>query len=149
MEPLADEVPETIDRRDQYVTLEYDFLKHITSLSLIAIGGAMTFAGSIFAGVPDQSRLWQAVAVLIGAGMIAFSGQQKLLKLLRTGKPVGRAVSVYRDLALLAFGFGTGMLVVFAYATVTKPRAAADQARRTAVPVTATISIDSEAPKAE
>lgn len=124
MEPSSEGATETIARRDQYVTLEYDFLKHITSLSLVAIGGALTFAGSIFAAAPDQSRLWLATGMLIGAGILAFSGQQRLLKLLRTDQPVGRSVSLYREAAVLVFGFGTGTLVAFAYTAITAQRPA-------------------------
>ena len=106
------------------VTLEYDFLKHITSLSLVAIGGALTFAGSIFAAAADKSRLWLGSRHADRLGHPGLFGQQRLLKLLRTDQPVGRSVSLYREAAVLVFGFGTGTLVAFAYTAITSQRPA-------------------------
>ena len=70
-------------RGEQLVTLEYDFLKHMTSLSLLSLGGVVTFAGSIFEKVEDQRPLWLAALLFMLAGLLAFLGQLELLKRLR------------------------------------------------------------------
>ncbi|GGI93439.1 hypothetical protein GCM10007973_32140 [Polymorphobacter multimanifer] len=121
MEPEIDPAPDAAPGHDQYVTLEYDFLKHLTSLSLIAIGGALTFAGSIFAEAPDKTRLWLAIAVFIASGTLGFTGQHTLLKQQRLRRPLGRSVSFCREVGMGLFGLGAGTLVAFAYGALGAP----------------------------
>lgn len=65
---------------ERLLMLQYDFLKHLTSLSLLAIGGTVTFAGSIFAEVSDKQTLWSATGGFAIAAILAFTGQMSLLR---------------------------------------------------------------------
>lgn len=113
---------------DRLVTLEYDFLKHITSLSLLSLGGVVTFAGSIFEKVEDQRPLWLAALLFMLAGLLAFLGQLELLKRLRESgrqrpRPRWQMMLLMQSLppvialqlAAFALCLGSGLLLGFAF----------------------------------
>lgn len=126
---MEDDCAQLGERRgDQLVTLEYDFLKHITSLSLLSLGGVVTFAGSIFEKVEDQRPLWLAALLFMLAGLFAFLGQLELLKRLRERgrqhprprwhmlllmQSVPPALSL--QLAAFALCVGSGLMLGFAF----------------------------------
>lgn len=96
---------------DRLLMLRYDFLKHLTSLSILSIGGTVTFAGSIFEKVADKHVLWLATGGLAAAAVIAFTGQMTLLRDL---DPDSRAISRWRKWLLGHWGLGAAQSIAFA-----------------------------------
>ncbi|PZN92475.1 MAG: hypothetical protein DCF31_16085 [Alphaproteobacteria bacterium] len=114
--------PEDDDNaRRHWISLEYDYLKQLTSLSLLAIGGTLTVAGSIFAQVPDKTRMWQALAAFVVGGILAFSAQSEMLSSLRKRRPLGKRIFMLGNLAAAAFGLGSAGLIIFAYQAIGQP----------------------------
>lgn len=96
-------------------SLEYDYLKHLTTLSLIGVGGVVTFAGSIFADIPDKSGLAYAAVLFFFAAAFALWGQDKLLAALRRRRPPPRQIAFARYVAVAGIGLGAGMMLAYAY----------------------------------
>jgi hypothetical protein len=109
--------PQTIGF-DEQMALEFDFLKHLTSLSVATIGGAVTLGGSIFAKVPDKALLWGATGLVAAGGALAFQGHHLMLGRLAAGRPAGRLGWWARNVAAGLYAIGTGLLIVFAYASL-------------------------------
>jgi len=85
----------------------YDWFKHLTSLSLLALGGVLSLSQ-----LPDvdvkKGSLTMVVLLLAAAGIAAFSGADQLVKATADGKPMPRQVRWLRSLATLLLGFGLG-----------------------------------------
>lgn len=102
------------EARHRRLALEFDFLKHLTSLSLFGVGGVVTLAGSIFAATPDKDRLWLAMLGFGVAATLALWAQHSLLDKAETGR-IGRFERWLRDLSALTLGAATGGLGMFSY----------------------------------
>ena len=85
----------------------YDWFKHLTSLSLLALGGVLSLSQ-----VPDvdvkKGSLMLVVILLAVAGIAAFSGADQLVRATADGKPMPRQVNWLRTLATLLLGLGLG-----------------------------------------
>lgn len=106
---------DTPDLGDRLLTLEFDFLKHLTSLALATIGGAVTLAGSFLAALPDKRPLWLATGAIAVAGGLAFQAQHRLLRDARLAGRPSRTVRIYREIAAGLYGLGMGFLLAIAY----------------------------------
>jgi hypothetical protein len=53
-------------------------LRHLTTLSLISLGGILTFLGTILSELPTKQGVWVAAALFLFAGMTSLANQQKL-----------------------------------------------------------------------
>lgn len=101
------------NKSERLLMLQYDFLKHLTSLSLLSIGGVVTFAGSIFDKVGDKQPLWFATGGLVVAAIMAFSGQLTLLGRL---DPSSVSKSGWKKLLLGYWGLGPAPSIAIATA---------------------------------
>lgn len=89
--------------------LLYDFFKHISTLSLVAIGGALGIA-------PDEVGRDALALVLLSiglAGAVAVMGLLSITRAHAAGQPMPERVRLYRTLAggLFSFGIGTFLVV--------------------------------------
>ena len=86
----------------------YDFFKHLTSLSILVLGGVLLVAGTTD---PKDVKRWLVVVVLIfisAAGVLAFSGSSEIVRARSTRTPVSPSLGWTRKVApgLLAMGVG-------------------------------------------
>lgn len=93
--------------------LLYDFFKHISTLSLIALGGALGIA-------PDKVGREELALVLLSIGLaggVAIMGLLAITRAQAAGKAMPAKVKLYRTLSGSLFSFGIGMfLVISVYA---------------------------------
>jgi len=60
--------------------LAYDFFKHMTSLSVLTLGGMLTLSGSIFAEMVSSRNLLVAMGLIAAAGVTAFTAQIEMVE---------------------------------------------------------------------
>ena len=91
--------------------LLYDFFKHLTTLSLLTLGGILTV--SQMADPRDVKRWLLIVAiVLVSAGGIsAFSGSSEIIRARYRGTPSRRSVNFNRIVAPSLLAVGAGMFL--------------------------------------
>ena len=96
-----------VDRAHAGEALLYDFFKHMTSLSLVTLGGVLTISQ-----IPDMDirpfSLGLVVVTLSAAGVAGFAGMDEIVKARLDGKQAGRRLSLYRKFCPAAFGIGVG-----------------------------------------
>ena len=95
------------DRGRDGALLLYDWFKHMTTLSLITLGGLL----GILQGGEAQVRsgaLGFIVSTIAFAGMLGFDGQNRLLVAELAGKPIPAMLSWHRRLAMMTYGIGVG-----------------------------------------
>jgi hypothetical protein len=98
--------------------LEYDFLKHLTTLGLTAVGVIVTLAGTVFTGTADRDRLWVGAGLFLAGAVLAFMALDGIVRDARAGKLPGRAASRYRYLAVATMGMGVGVVLSFAHSAL-------------------------------
>jgi hypothetical protein len=93
--------------------LLYDWFKHLTSLSLLAIGGALSLSQTGKANVAALP-LTVIVVALAAAGICSFTGADKLVRAAAAGQPLPRSVLLFSRAAPGFLGVGVGaFLAVF------------------------------------
>lgn len=92
--------------------LEYDHLKHLTTLSLVALGGVLSLAQS--QQKLGNTAMLVAVFFVAGGGGLALSALEQIVKAKRTGVPPGRIYRWSRAGANSLFSLGVGaFLAIF------------------------------------
>jgi hypothetical protein len=91
--------------------LLYDYFKHLTTLSLISLGGVLTVA-QIGDGGEVKPLLLIMVLVTIGLGGVAsFGGASEIVRARFTGTPAHKSLSLYRISAPMLLALGVGMFL--------------------------------------
>ena len=89
--------------------LAYDFFKHVTSLSIVTLGGILTLSGSIFENSLDTRRLLMAMTLVAASGVIAFAAQVEMVDWANRGTGKPRLLARWgRGLVALTYGAGVG-----------------------------------------
>jgi hypothetical protein len=90
--------------------LFYDWFKHMTTLSLITLGGLLSI---LQAGKADvRPGLLEAIIVLIAiGGIIGFDGQSRILKAELANKPLPNMLKWFRTVAVWSYTLGVGMFL--------------------------------------
>ena len=90
--------------------LLYDWFKHMTTLSLITLGGLLSM---LQAGEADvRTGFLEAIIILIAvAGVIGFDGQSRILKAELAGGPLPDILKWYRRVAVYSYSLGVGMFL--------------------------------------
>ena len=87
--------------------LLYDFFKHISTLSLVALGGAL--------GIAPERAGRDAMAIIVGtiglAGGVAIMGLLGITRARANGVPVPKRIKTYRYITGILFSFGIGMFL--------------------------------------
>lgn len=96
----------------------YDLFKHMTTLTLVSMGGIMTIVSEDIVSMKPL-----ALAVIVGllalGGIGAFSGMVELAEARTSGEKRARRIAIYRKLASTGFGMGIGaFLSVFLLETL-------------------------------
>ncbi len=90
--------------------LVYDYFKHMTSLSLVSLGGVLTIS-QLPDAEPKPFSLGMVVVLLAVAGISGFAGMDEVVKSRVEGKDLARRIRFYRKLCPLAFGIGVGAFI--------------------------------------
>lgn len=106
----------TVDLNDERLSsadfegdmLLYDFFKHVTSMSVLALGGILVIVQSI---APEQVQGWKVLTtfgLVAFGGVSAFHGASEIVKAKTSGTKPGKLVYRLRMIAptLLAGGVG-------------------------------------------
>lgn len=90
--------------------LLYDWFKHMTTLSLITLGGLLSI---LQAGNADvRPGFLEAIIILIAlAGIIGFDGQSRILKAELVGQPLPSMLNWFRRVAVWSYSLGVGMFL--------------------------------------
>jgi hypothetical protein len=94
--------------------LVYDFFKHMTSLSLITLGGVLTLSQSKDQEI-DRVPLLMILAFVATSGISAFMGVDEIVKARVAGTGIPKRVEFLRKISPMAFALGVG---AFLYAFV-------------------------------
>ena len=92
----------------------YDWFKHLTTLSLITLGGVLSLTQSADADVKTSSLII-IVLFVAGAGVVAFTAAEQLIRAVSAGEPVPAAVRRLQAVAPALLGMGVG---AFLYAFI-------------------------------
>ena len=87
--------------------LVYDYFKHMTSLSLIALGGVLTIS-QMPDVEPKPFSLVTVVVLLAAGGISGFAGMDEVVKARFDGKDASKRITLYRKLCPATFGMGVG-----------------------------------------
>ena len=90
--------------------LLYDWFKHLTSLSLLTLGGVLSLsqAGEI---AIDRNQLTIGLLFVAAGGVLAFHGAEVLVAAHVDGKPLPRRVGWMRRASAFALAIGLGMFL--------------------------------------
>ncbi len=88
--------------------LLYDYFKHISTLSLVALGGALGIAPEKV----GQNELGLVIGIIGLAGGIAIMGLLSITRSQLKARPMPLRAKVYRTLSGGLFSFGIGMFLV-------------------------------------
>ena len=91
--------------------LLYDYFKHLTTLSLLALGGVLTLAQT---ADPADVKPWLVIVVLITislGGIAAFSGGGEIVRFRYAGGERGKSVEFLRRAAPILLAIGVGMFL--------------------------------------
>jgi hypothetical protein len=93
----------------------YDWFKHLTSLSLLTLGGVLSLAQSDGAADIRKSMLVLVLVLLAVAGMASFSGAAMVVESRTKRAPLSRWVNATGAVAATSLSMGIGaFLYVFA-----------------------------------
>lgn len=106
---MDEDQPRGTDR----VAMLYDWFKHLTTLSILALGGALSLSQS---GDTDlkTSTLVIVVVFIASAGIAAFTAAEKLMRAVANDEPLPPSVGWLQKAAPALLGMGVGaFLYVF------------------------------------
>ncbi|ANY20402.1 hypothetical protein A6F68_01892 [Tsuneonella dongtanensis] len=87
--------------------LLYDWFKHMTTLSLVTLGGVLGILQAAEMNV-RSGLLGAMISAIAVAGILGFDGQNRLLIAEIAGKPLPSYLTWHRRIAMAAYGTGTG-----------------------------------------
>ena len=100
--------------------LAYDFFKHMTSLSILTLGGVLTLSGSVFESALEPRRMVISMALIAASGFIAFAAQIEMVDWVHRGVGRPRIMARWgRGLIALTYGLGVGVFLSTAQEALT------------------------------
>lgn len=92
-------------------TFLYDYFKHLTSLSILTLGGVLAISQRGGAEMPARTVMYAIVAFVSLAAVLAFSGSSDIVRQKVTGKAPGKWQNFYRITSPICLGVGVGMFL--------------------------------------
>jgi hypothetical protein len=97
--------------------LLYDWFKHLTSLSLLTLGGILSLSQTNDADIKKHTLV--GVLIAVGAsGVLGFSGAEQIVQARTSGKPLPAYLNVIRQAASALLGLGVGAFLYIFIAVV-------------------------------
>jgi hypothetical protein len=90
--------------------LLYDFFKHLTSLTLLTLGGVLAIAQAADRTDVKPAMLVAVLVVVSAGGICSFVGASEIVKQRYTGAP-SRSLEFYRKAAPVLLALGVGMFL--------------------------------------
>ncbi len=107
---IDSEAPIPEGSKGRATLLLYDWFKHMTTLSLITLGGLLSILQQGEANV--RSGFLEAIIVLIAlGGIIGFDGQSRILKAELANQPLPSMLKWFRSAAVWSYALGVGMFL--------------------------------------
>ena len=100
----------SVDDRSDAELLLYDFFKHLTSLSLLTLGGVLAIAQAVDKSDVKPAMLIAVLIVISAAGICAFVGAGEIVRKRYTGT-TPHNVEFYRKAAPVLLALGVGMFL--------------------------------------
>jgi hypothetical protein len=95
--------------KDEVALLVYDYLKHMTTLSLVAIGGVLSISASI-PGIPPKSII--IIVVILGlAGAVSLMALDVMVDERMHNRPIPKYIRYLRMASVCFFGIGIGYFI--------------------------------------
>lgn len=88
--------------------LLYDFFKHLTSLSVVVLGGVLIIAKDFSSTDVARGSIVAAMMLISAAGICAFHGSSEIIRSRHTGTKAGRSLNMLRIAAPTLLAVGTG-----------------------------------------
>jgi hypothetical protein len=98
----------------------YDYFKHLTTLSLLVLGGILTLAQTDRGSELKLAGILTVVGVVALAGLVSFSGSGEIARAHFQGDEPKR-VDLYRKAAPMILLFGVGMFLFLFQKVLHKP----------------------------
>ena len=98
-----------VDETDRELLL-YDFFKHLTSLTLLTLGGVLAIAQAVDKTDVKPPVLIAVLIIISGGGICSFVGASEIVKKRYTGK-ASRSLEFYRKAAPALLALGVGMFL--------------------------------------
>ena len=100
--------------------LAYDFFKHMTSLSILTLGGVLTLSGAVYEDALEPRRMVVSMALIAASGFIAFAAQIEMVDWAHRGSGRPRLMARWgRALIALTYGLGVGVFLSMAQEALT------------------------------
>jgi hypothetical protein len=95
-------------RTGEQSAILYDWFKHLTSLSLLTLGGVLSLSQSDAAADIKKAMLVLVLVLLSTAGLASFSGAAMVVESRSKGVPLSRWVNIAGAIAGMALSTGLG-----------------------------------------
>jgi hypothetical protein len=86
----------------------YDYFKHLTSLSILTLGGVLAISTEAGADKTTKGSMIAVIALVGFAALMAFSGTSEIVRQKATGQAKGKWLTFYRTGAPIALSLGVG-----------------------------------------
>ena len=101
--------------QDDAAYLTYDYLKHLTSLSILVLGGVLIVAKDLDPSDVKPASILVALALIGGGGVCSFSGSSEIVRAKSSRTEPGKFLSFWVKAAPVLLAVGTGyFLAIFA-----------------------------------
>ena len=88
--------------------LLYDWFKHLTSLSLLTLGGILSISQLVTEGGFKKHTVMVLLVAVGLSGVIGFTGAESIVQARTTGTPLPKSLHVMRKIGTATFGMGVG-----------------------------------------
>jgi hypothetical protein len=103
---MSDDRPSSSDPAHHTELLLFDYFKHVTTLSLVALGGVLTITQDV-EQIGQRALLVVVVLISLGGGT-ALSGLDAITKARLKNLPLPASIKWYRLVSATAFALGLG-----------------------------------------
>lgn len=97
--------------KDEGAAFLYDYFKHLTSLSILALGGVLAIAQSDGVDAPPRALMYAIVTFVGLAAVLAFSGSSDIVRQKTRGKAPGKWQNFYRITSPACLSVGVGLFL--------------------------------------
>jgi hypothetical protein len=88
--------------------LLYDWFKHLTSLSLLTLGGILSISQLVTEGGFKKHTVIGLLIAVGLSGVIGFTGAESIVNARTTGAPLPKSVHLLRKIGSASLGLGVG-----------------------------------------